>query len=237
MLIGLLLGSLLWAQGPISDTLTVNLPQSTRVGDHVLAPGEYQIRQLPTASHPRLLEFASEDGTKVETAITTIAALDNNNVNQTSLVLENQGGEQVLRYVWIAGKSYGYEIPESGDRTVSTRSKTMRLTATYTPAQTQTIAQAAPPPEPAPDPAPAPKAEPAPAPEPAPTPSPSAAAPPPEPPPPAQTPAPEAQQQAEAQPAPQPELPATASDWATWGLTGLALMTAGIVVWRYTPQR
>src|SRR5688572_14830195 len=87
---------LAYSQGPITDRITVNLPHPTRVGDHTLPPGEYEIRQLPTASSPRLLEFSSDNGTKLETTITTIAALDNNNRNETSVILERHGGEYYL---------------------------------------------------------------------------------------------------------------------------------------------
>ncbi len=116
-------------QGPVNDRLEVTLPHTTWVGSVSLAPGKYTIRQLPTASNPRLLEFSSENGTKMEAAITTFAALDNNNVRETSVVLEQRGGQYYLKHVWIGGKTYGYELPVEVRDQVAQRSETFTMTA------------------------------------------------------------------------------------------------------------
>ena len=120
-------------QGPVNDRLEVTLPHTTLVGSHSLAPGKYTIRQLPTASNPRLLEFSSDNGTKMEAAITTFAALDNNNTRESSVVLEQRGGQYYLKQVWIGGKTYGYELPVEMRDQVAQRSETFTMTATNTP--------------------------------------------------------------------------------------------------------
>ncbi len=138
-------------QGPVNDRLEVTLPHTTWVGSHSLAPGKYTIRQLPTASNPRLLEFSSNNGTKMEAAITTFAALDNNNTRESSVVLEQRGGQYYLKQVWVGGKTYGYELPVEVRDQVAQRSETFTLTATSNP----TAAPSAPP-EPVASAAPAP---------------------------------------------------------------------------------
>ena len=128
-------------QGPVNDRLEVTLPHTTWVGSVSIAPGKYTIRQLPTASNPRLLEFSSENGTKMETAITTFAALDNNNVRETSVVLEQRGGQYYLKNVWIGGKSYGYELPVEARDQVAQRTETYTMTASSGPAATPAAAE------------------------------------------------------------------------------------------------
>ncbi len=180
-------------QGPINDRLEVTLPYTTWVGSVSLAPGKYTIRQLPTASNPRLLEFSSENGTKMEAAITTFAALDNNNVRESSVVLEQRGGQYYLKNVWIGGKTYGYQLPVEVRDQVAQRSETFTMTASSSPAAppaspaapAETVAatqpavtqpavaeeKAAAPEQAAAAPAPAPAATPEPAPTPAPAPA------------------------------------------------------------------
>lgn len=136
-------------QGPVNDRLEVTLPHTTWVGSVSIAPGKYTIRQLPTASNPRLLEFSSENGTKMETAITTFAALDNNNVRETSVVLEQRGGQYYLKNVWIGGKSYGYELPVEAKDQVSQRTETFTMTASSAPAITAVPTEIAAAPRPA----------------------------------------------------------------------------------------
>lgn len=124
-------------QEPISDKLEVTLPHTTWVGSQSLAPGTYRIRQLPTASSPRLLEFSSDNGTKMETAITTFAAIGNNTQHDTSVTLEQKDGQYHLTHVWIAGKTYGYQLPIDGNRQQASKStsETVTIAGTFTPNQ------------------------------------------------------------------------------------------------------
>lgn len=151
---GLFLGPIAFGQGPITDRLSVTLPNTTWVGSQSLAPGTYTIKQLPTASNPRLLEFSSENGTKLETAITAIAAIGQNTRHDTSVILEQKGGQYHLKHIWIAGKTYGYELPvdESRQQASDTKAETVTLAAEFTPeppltanvAETALIAEARP---------------------------------------------------------------------------------------------
>jgi len=229
-----------FGQGPITDHLVVNLPNTTWVGSQSLAPGKYTIRQLPTASNPRLLEFSSDDGTKLEVAVTAIAAIENNTPRETSVVLKQLGGQHHLTHVWIAGKTYGYELPVNDSKQLATASEKVTLAATYSPAPQEVAANRPPAPAPAPEPAPAPAPQAAPEPAPvaqapaqpqaAPTPTP---APTPEPAQAPQTrePAPTAQTNAQLA-AQTPPMPRTAAHWPDLVVAGLVLMTFGALLTR-----
>jgi len=236
-----------FGQGPISDHLVVTLPNTTWVGTQSLPAGKYTIRQLPTASNPRLLEFSSESGTKLEASITTIASINNNNVRETSVVLEQRGGQYFLKNVWIEGKTYGYEIPVNDRQQVAGRTEKVTLTANFAPARTE-IASSAPasstisegtgapvaPPTPTP----------APTPEPSPTvqqqPAPAVVTPEPEPQARTVTPTPEPAPQApvaETQPtentelaAQTPPMPQTASGWPDLLLIGIVLCAGAMLL-------
>ncbi len=136
--------SVAFGQGPITDSLVVTFPNTTWVGTQSLPAGKYTIRQLPTASNPRLLEFSSDNGTKLEATVTTIASITNNNRRETSVVLEQKGGQYFLKNVWIEGKTYGYEIPVDDRQQVAGRTERITLAGTFAPNRTQMAANSNP---------------------------------------------------------------------------------------------
>jgi len=223
-----LAGFRIYAQMPITDKVVVNFSTPVVVGDTRLAAGEYTVRQLPSASHPRILEFSSDNGTRLEVTVSTIAALDNLNVHRTTAVLNQRGGESYLDKIWIEGKDYGYEFVQGEPAPMSAADGTVRLSATYT--AREEVARAAPPPAPTPEPAPTPAPEPArpvePTPEPQPQPTPQPA-PQPAQPEPAPQPAPTPAQEA-------PAMPSTAAHWLVFLLSGAALTGAGVTLRRLT---
>lgn len=109
--IGLLLAIGATAQSPIEDRLTVRFDNPVMVGSQRLEAGEYTVRQLSSASNARVLEFASDNGTKLQATATAIPALRNNTAAETSVMLEPNGADMVVRKIWIGGKNYGYEFP------------------------------------------------------------------------------------------------------------------------------
>ncbi len=124
-----------FSQTPISDSLVVTFPNAVQVGSQSLPAGEYTVRQINTASNPRLLEFSNDKGTSIQAAATAIPVLDNNNRNDSSVLLETHGSTQVLRRIWIKGKSYGYEFPVDKDKLASAAAgrEQVKLSAQYTP--------------------------------------------------------------------------------------------------------
>ena len=127
-------------QTPINDNIVVTFPNDVRVGSQLLKAGEYTVRQLGTASNPRLLEFSTDKGTSIQASATAIAVLDNNNRNDSSVILENRGGQQHIHRIWIRGKSYGYEFPVDKDMGLrqEATSRGSRLTANYVPQEQNT---------------------------------------------------------------------------------------------------
>ena len=245
----LVLAGAVLAQGPITDKVKVTFPNPVVVSGTTIAAGEYMIRQLPSANNPRVLEFSSDDGMKVEVTATAFPILDNMNRKPTSVILEQHGNTYHVSKIWLAGKNYGYGLPVSTDSTAmaSTDNNGLRLTASYAPAQpaptttettqttttrteeTTTVAQATPPqqPEPAPQQTPAQteqqtqtQAQATPPEQPAPTPTPAQTEPEP-----AQQPAPVQTAQNDT-----PDLPATASHWPLLMMAGGALTLLGLRV-------
>jgi hypothetical protein len=202
------------AQGPVGDTVMVNFDRPVQVGSYTLGPGEYTVRQITSASNPRVLEFTSDHGTRLEATVTAIPIMQNTPPGETEVILQDEGGGARLHRIWVQGKTYGYEIP--GQVAAAPRPSTLNLQARFDAAPAPVVAQAAPPP-PAREEPPAdaqtrlpepPKSEPQQIAEATPPPAP------PEPPP------------------PPPAVPATALGWANLLLVGLSVATAGLFLYR-----
>jgi hypothetical protein len=218
------------AQGPLYDRVTVDLPYTVTVGDHVLQPGSYLIRQVDSpGGASRVLTIHSNNGMEFETSALTIPALDPTTRDDTQVVLHHFGSDYYFDKIWIQGKNYGYEfpLPDSVKARQRERMEPVTVAATYQAAapEPQAAAQAAPPPAPAPAPEPAPETAQA-QPAPAPAPEPQAQ--------PAPEPAPEV---AQAQP-PQPtetanrEMPQTSAGWLMMLLSGGLLSGTGMALRR-----
>ena len=218
-------------QGPVGDEVQVTFDRAVQVGRHTLPAGDYTVRQVTSASNPRVLEFTSNHGTKLDVTITAIPVLQNTPPTQTKVVLDNEGSTPRLTRIWVQGKSYGYEIPGESAAPASA----INLEGRFTPAPV--IAQTA-----APEP-PAPVAVVAPAPpqntvvaqqRPSDTPVAQVPQPPREPQAVSQAPAtPPAQDAVTAQAETTPDIPATALGWVQIALLGLASVGAGfLLLWR-----
>jgi cell division septation protein DedD len=196
------------------DKVMVNLPYTVTIGDKTLQPGDYTIRELPSAAKSYVMLIYSDNGMKFETSALTIPTLDNNTPENTTVVLHHFGTDYYFDKIWIQGKNYGYEfpLPNSVKQRMREALQPVNVAATYqsVPAEKTETAQNT-----QPAPAPAPQAEtPAPAPEPAPAPQPEAT--------PAPAPAPEANR----------EMPATSAGWLMMLLSGGALSGAGMMLRR-----
>lgn len=95
---------------PLDDRVIVNMPYTTTVGHKTLAPGEYVIQRLHSASGARVLLFYSDNGMKFETSAMTIPCLDINTARDTKVVLNRIGDDYYYDKVWVQGKDYGYEF-------------------------------------------------------------------------------------------------------------------------------
>ncbi len=160
------------AQGPLYDRVDVHIPYSVTVGDKTLPPGDYVIQQMrDQGGGSRILLIYSDNGTRFETSVMTIPALDVNTPEHTSVVLHHFGPDYYFDRVWIQGKDYGYEfpLPAAVKMREKERMEPVSLAATYS-TVTEQAPPAAPESTPAP-PAPATTAPPPPAPAPAPPPA------------------------------------------------------------------
>jgi hypothetical protein len=107
----------------------------------------------------------SDNGMKLQATL-TIAALDINTPEKTSVVLHHYGNDYYFDKVWLQGKNYGYEfpLPPAVKSRQGEEQKPYTVAATYAPTaqheERPTQTSSAPPvaaaPEPVPSPAPAP---------------------------------------------------------------------------------
>jgi cell division septation protein DedD len=194
------------------DKVTVDLPYPVTINNTVLQPGHYVIRQMDDAgTNSRVLMIFSDHGMKLQATSLTIAALDNNTPDKTSVILHHFGNDYYFDKVWVQGKNYGYEFPLPS--AVKARQKEAMqpytVAANYEPTTQKTeevvVAENTPAPTPAPEPAPAPAPEAAPAPAPAPEPT----------------------------PAPAPEMPHTAGEWMSLLMSGGVLTGAGMMLRKF----
>jgi hypothetical protein len=181
------------AQGPLYDKVIVDLPYSVTIGNKVLQPGNYVIRQNPSeGGGGRVVLIYSDRGMHFETSAMTIPTLDTLTPKDTKVVLHRFGNDYFFDKIWIQGKNYGYEfpLPENVKSRERERMQPVNVAARYeattaqqaqtTETRTTEVAQAAPAPAPAPAPPVAYREQPqtmaqaspapAPAPEPAPVP-------------------------------------------------------------------
>ena len=205
----------LFGQGPVGDEVMVTFDRAVQVGTHTLPAGEYTIRQVTSASNPRVLEFTTDNGTKLEATVTAIPILQNTPPSKTKVILDNEFGTPRLDKIWVQGKSYGYQFP--GKANAVSASTGITLEGRYVAPVAVVAIESAPPPAPReetviaqvrPEP-PAPVAQ-APEPEPARTPPPAETSP--EPTPPAH------------------DMPATALGWMPITLVGLLMFSVGLVL-------
>ncbi len=99
------------AQGQLYDRVTVDLPYTVTVRDTTLQPGQYVIQRLVGDNRNRVVQIFGNDGKKFETAILTIATVDNKSPDKTEVVLYRFGSDYYFDKIWIQGKDYGYEFP------------------------------------------------------------------------------------------------------------------------------
>jgi hypothetical protein len=205
------------AQGPLYDTVYVNLPYTVTIGDKTLEPGDYVIKELPSQDKSRVLLIYGNQGMTFETSTMTIPAYEVETPDKTTVVLHHFANDYYFDRIWIQGKNYGYEfpLPNSVKQREREALAPVPVAARYesAPAPQPTAEAPAPPPAPQPEvaqaaPPPAKEAEPEPVPAPAP----------------------------EVTPAPEPsanrELPSTSANWLMMLLSGGTLCGAGWLLQR-----
>src|SRR5436190_16616430 len=130
------------AQGPVGDEVKITFDRAVMVGSETLPPGEYTIRQVTSASNPRVLEFTHDNGTKLDATVTAIPILQNTPPAKTTAVLNDEGGGARLARIWVQGKSYGYEFTGTAAPASQAASSTVRLEGRYEPGAAPQVAAA-----------------------------------------------------------------------------------------------
>ena len=115
------------AQGPLHDRVTVDLPFYFRVGDRILEPSRYQIRQLSGTVLQIVRNPDDPKNMRVEAAMITIPTESARARRETKVVLRRYNRQLYLDQVWVQGKGSGYEfaLPES----VKSREREWRTTS------------------------------------------------------------------------------------------------------------
>lgn len=209
-----------FAQGPVGDEIKVTFDRPVQVGSQTLPAGEYTVRQVTSASNPRVLEFKTQDDNKLVATVTAIPTMQNTPPTETKVILQDEGGGARLSRIVVQGKTYGYGFPGSAMPASPTTTASAQLSGSYSAAAaTETAANRVvetPPATPVETPAPA-------------TPAPAAVAETP-----AQQPVPETATPA---PATTPDVPATGLGWADVVVLGLAMSAAGLMLQRREARR
>jgi len=107
-----------FAQGPVGDQVFVTFDRPVQVGAQTLAAGDYLVKQITSASNPRVLEFLIDNGKKLEATVTATPVLQNTPPSETKVILQDDGGGVRLSRIWVQGKSYGYAFPCTTGRSV-----------------------------------------------------------------------------------------------------------------------
>ena len=239
--LGLVFSHASFGQGPVGDEVMVTFDQTVQVGSQSLPAGKYTIRQVTSASNPRVLEFTSNHGTKLDATVAAVPILQNTPPSKTRVILDDEGGSVRLDKIWVQGKSYGYQFPGHGSVIEANRIALEGTFAAQAPPSAPAIAREGTP-EPAAVPAPAAQTAPLeenavvaqnrPAEAPAPPQQSQTASP-------AQTQTPSTKSSDQSTASqdrarnPARDVPATALDWMQLALLGMALASAGgLLYWR-----
>ena len=78
-------------KAPAGERIQVTFDRPVQVGSQTLPAEAYTIRQVTSASNPCVLEFTSDNGTKLETTVTAIPILQNTAPSETKVVLQGSG--------------------------------------------------------------------------------------------------------------------------------------------------
>jgi len=98
------------AQGRLHDQITVNLPYQVRIGDKILQPSQYAIRQVSGTVLQIVKSPRDRRNMKVEATVMTLPTEKNKPSKETMVVLNRFGGSYYFDQVWIQGKGTGYKF-------------------------------------------------------------------------------------------------------------------------------
>src|SRR5437764_15468181 len=80
-----------FAQGPVGDEFKVTFDRQVQVGSETLPAGDYTVKQVSSASNPRVLEFKTDVDQKLMATVTAIPIMQNTPPSETKIVLQDEG--------------------------------------------------------------------------------------------------------------------------------------------------
>jgi hypothetical protein len=211
-----------FAQGPVGDEFKVTFDRSIQVGSQTLPPGNYTVKQVTSASNPRVLEFKTDDDNKLVATVTAIPVMQNTPPSETKVILQDEGGGARLSRIMVQGRTYGYGFPGQALPASQSTTASAQLSGSYSGAAS-TVASADR------------TTETAPATPPVETPARNEAVATPAP-----TPTPEATAQAPVSTTPTdttPDVPATGLGWVDVVAVGLTMSAAGLLLYKREARR
>lgn len=93
-----------------NDAIKVRFEHTVRAGHNYLPAGNYMIRAANLATEQPVLSVEAEDGARIMIPAMRIQTADSHAAPSTQVVLERAGSDLQITKVWLAGRSYGYEI-------------------------------------------------------------------------------------------------------------------------------
>ena len=103
------------ARAQAQDQIRVYLPFEARVGNTILPPAEYTIRQV-SGTVLQIVRNPRDPATmQVEAMVMTVPTEQNMASEKTKVVLHRFGNSHYIDKIWVQGKGSGYEfvLPES----------------------------------------------------------------------------------------------------------------------------
>ena len=74
-----------FGQGPAGDQVLVTFDRPVQVGSRTLAAGDYLVKQVTSVSNPRVLEFLTDNGKKLEATVSATPVLQNTPPSETKV--------------------------------------------------------------------------------------------------------------------------------------------------------
>lgn len=106
----IVMGASLMSQG-LTDGVRVTLPHPVTIDDVVLEPGEYEIRRPSPNTNDQVLRFFSNDKLRYQTIAQTVPTAGEDTPEESKIILHHIGDKYYFDKIWIEGKTYGYEFP------------------------------------------------------------------------------------------------------------------------------
>jgi hypothetical protein len=131
-----------FAQGPVGDEFKVTFNRPVQVGSQTLPAGDYTVKQVTSASNPRVLEFMTNDDNKLVATVTAIPVMQNTPPSETKVILDDEGGGARLSKIWVQGRTYGYGFPGQAMPASQATTASAQLSGSYSGAATNTVASA-----------------------------------------------------------------------------------------------